>query len=296
MKRLVVALSLAVLAGVAQAQTAHERAPKASHDNPSLVTALRNWIASKTAATTPAQTKAADRKTADRAPARQVVAETRPRRHYAHRHRVPETTAPKTARVAPAPTTPALIPTVPTLASADTAPSMETPPTPTRTLTRSLTVGVPPAAPVSATTGSVEVTASVTPTVPAPTPISAPANLTMPRPVTTITVTAPRPAAARPGHGGSQCTTGERIVTAFYWEGKYTATGERFNPEGMTAAHRSYPFGTKLLVINPRNGRSVTVTVNDRGPFTHGVSLDLSRGAAKVIGLQGNAVVCMAKM
>ena len=99
-----------------------------------------------------------------------------------------------------------------------------------------------------------------------------------------------------PRHGRSECTSGERIITAFYWEGKYTATGARFDPDGMTAAHRTFPFGTKLLVINPRNGKSVTVTVNDRGPFTRGVTLDLSRGAAKAIGLQGNAAVCMAKM
>ena len=63
----------------------------------------------------------------------------------------------------------------------------------------------------------------------------------------------------------------------------------------MTAADRTFPFGTHLLVTNPRNGKTVTVRINDRGPFVRGVTLDLSRGAAKVIGLQGNGAVCMAK-
>jgi rare lipoprotein A len=118
----------------------------------------------------------------------------------------------------------------------------------------------------------------------------------MPRTVTTITVVAPSVSATRPHHGRSECSSGERIITAYYWEGSHTASGERFNPDGLTAAHRTYPFGTKLMVINPRNGKSVTVTVNDRGPFVKGVALDLSRGAARAIGLQGNAAVCMAKM
>ena len=64
----------------------------------------------------------------------------------------------------------------------------------------------------------------------------------------------------------------------------------------MTAAHRTLPFGTRLMVLNPRNGKFVTVTINDRGPFTKGVSLDLSRGAARAIGLQGTGAVCMAKL
>ena len=63
--------------------------------------------------------------------------------------------------------------------------------------------------------------------------------------------------------------------------GKRTASGEVFNPNGLTAAHRSLPFGTCLRVSNPKTGRSVSVRVNDRGPFTTGVSLDLSHGAAR---------------
>lgn len=68
--------------------------------------------------------------------------------------------------------------------------------------------------------------------------------------------------------------------------GKRTASGERFNPNGLTAAHRSLPFGTCLRVSNPKSGRSVSIRVNDRGPFTKGVSLDLSYGAARAIGMR----------
>lgn len=67
--------------------------------------------------------------------------------------------------------------------------------------------------------------------------------------------------------------------------GNKTASGERFNPESMTAAHRSLPFGTRVRVTNPRNGRSVVVRINDRGPFIRGRVIDLSYGAARVLGI-----------
>jgi rare lipoprotein A len=80
---------------------------------------------------------------------------------------------------------------------------------------------------------------------------------------------------------------GQTVATWYGNEhaGKRTASGERFNPAGLTAAHRSLPFGTCLRVGNPKTGRSVSVRVNDRGPFTKGVSLDLSHGAARAIGM-----------
>ena len=106
----------------------------------------------------------------------------------------------------------------------------------------------------------------------------------------------PSDTSARHSRGYHSCTTGERIISAFYWEGSHTASGARFDPDAMTAAHRTLPFGTRLMVLNPRNGKFVTVTINDRGPFTKGVSLDLSRGAARAIGLQGTGAVCMAKL
>jgi len=56
------------------------------------------------------------------------------------------------------------------------------------------------------------------------------------------------------------------------------------------------PFGTKLMIPNPRTKKSVMVVVNDRGPYTKGVSLDMSRSAAKAIGMQGTGAVCMTKL
>jgi rare lipoprotein A len=77
--------------------------------------------------------------------------------------------------------------------------------------------------------------------------------------------------------------------------GNRTASGEVFNPNGLTAAHRTLPFGTCLRVANPKTGRSVAVRVNDRGPFTKGVSLDLSHGAARAIGMRGTQNVTVNK-
>ncbi|MBD2776870.1 septal ring lytic transglycosylase RlpA family protein [Iningainema tapete] len=72
--------------------------------------------------------------------------------------------------------------------------------------------------------------------------------------------------------------------------GNRTATGERYKPEGMTAAHRSLPFGTRVRVTNTRNGRSVIVRINDRGPFIRGRIIDLSAGAARVLGMMGRGI------
>jgi peptidoglycan lytic transglycosylase len=79
-------------------------------------------------------------------------------------------------------------------------------------------------------------------------------------------------------------------MASFYGNesGHRTASGQRFNQEAMTAAHRTLPFGTKLRVTH--GGRSVVVTVNDRGPFVRGRVLDLSTGAARAIGLTGAGV------
>lgn len=70
--------------------------------------------------------------------------------------------------------------------------------------------------------------------------------------------------------------------------GNRTASGQRFNQNAMTAAHRTLPFGTRLRVTHA--GRSVVVTINDRGPFIRGRVLDLSKGAARAIGLTGRGV------
>lgn len=69
------------------------------------------------------------------------------------------------------------------------------------------------------------------------------------------------------------------------FHGRKTASGERFNSNDMTAAHRSLPFGTRLRVVNESNGRSVVVRVNDRGPFAHRRIIDLAKGPAQSLGL-----------
>lgn len=73
-----------------------------------------------------------------------------------------------------------------------------------------------------------------------------------------------------------------------------TASGERMNPELLTAAHRTLPFGTKLKVTNQTNGRAVVVRINDRGPFIKGRVIDLSKAAAREIGMlqAGHAEIC----
>lgn len=90
------------------------------------------------------------------------------------------------------------------------------------------------------------------------------------------------------------CAAGDRrTVSTYYSEGRKTASGAAFDRHAMTAAHRTLPFGTQLTVSNPLNGRSVTVVVNDRGPFVAGIGLDLSLGAAQVIGMRGRAALCV---
>ena len=75
-------------------------------------------------------------------------------------------------------------------------------------------------------------------------------------------------------------------IASVYSEGP-TATGERVVASGMTAAHRTLPFGTMVRVTNTSNGRSVVVRINDRGPFVKGRIIDLTPGAARAIGIAG---------
>ncbi|WP_127520583.1 septal ring lytic transglycosylase RlpA family protein [Mesorhizobium sp. Z1-4] len=74
-----------------------------------------------------------------------------------------------------------------------------------------------------------------------------------------------------------------------------TASGEMMNPAAMTAAHRTLPFGTKVQVTNSGNGRSVTVRINDRGPFIKGRIIDLSKAAARELGFlrAGHTRICL---
>jgi rare lipoprotein A len=74
------------------------------------------------------------------------------------------------------------------------------------------------------------------------------------------------------------------------FQGRPTSTGERFNENALTAASRTLPLGSRVRVTNPDTGRSVTVRINDRGPYVHGRSIDLSRHAARQIGLTRKGV------
>ena len=80
------------------------------------------------------------------------------------------------------------------------------------------------------------------------------------------------------------------VIASYYYHGQVTASGQRFNPDGLSAAHRSLPFGTKVKVTHMNNGKSVIVVINDRGPFIRGRSIDLSRGAARQIDMINDGV------
>lgn len=79
-------------------------------------------------------------------------------------------------------------------------------------------------------------------------------------------------------------------VASFYSEGSQTASGEKFDKNELTAAHPTLPFGTKLLVTDVKTGRSVTVRVNDRGPYVRGRVVDVSYSAAQELGMVGKGV------
>ena len=94
-------------------------------------------------------------------------------------------------------------------------------------------------------------------------------------------------------------TSGHVVRASWYGGGErlsaLTANGEHFASDGLTAAHRSLPFGTRIQVTNVRTGQSAVVRINDRGPAAKtGRSLDLAQGAARAIGLQSVGTVRMA--
>jgi rare lipoprotein A len=80
-----------------------------------------------------------------------------------------------------------------------------------------------------------------------------------------------------------------------YESGNRTASGERLQPSELTAAHRTLPFGTKVRVTNHRNGRTVAVRINDRGPFIKGRVIDLTPAAARALGFSGLAPVTVTR-
>jgi rare lipoprotein A len=87
--------------------------------------------------------------------------------------------------------------------------------------------------------------------------------------------------------GGGSTYSGQ---ASYYWEPQQLASGGRFNPNALTAAHKTLPFGTRVRVTNRNNGESVVVTINDRGPYVGGRIIDLSRAAAQSISMTGAGV------
>jgi rare lipoprotein A len=77
----------------------------------------------------------------------------------------------------------------------------------------------------------------------------------------------------------------QKGLASYYHQRRRTANGEHFDPQGLTAAHRTLPFGTKVRVTCLRSGRQVIVRINDRGPFVAGRLIDLARGAARQLGM-----------
>jgi rare lipoprotein A len=88
----------------------------------------------------------------------------------------------------------------------------------------------------------------------------------------------------------AETQTASHGIASYYSTGTRTANGERFDRYAMTAAHPTLPFGTQLRVTNVATGRSVTVRVNDRGPFVRGRVVDVSHSAAEELGMVGDGV------
>jgi rare lipoprotein A len=92
----------------------------------------------------------------------------------------------------------------------------------------------------------------------------------------------PEKTTSKPATGGTVVSSGT-CGASYYDEGQMTANGETFNPEALTAAHKTLAFNTRVRVTNPDNGKSVVVRINDRGPFVSGRCIDLSRAAFRAI-------------
>lgn len=111
--------------------------------------------------------------------------------------------------------------------------------------------------------------------------VELPATLALPAPAALAEPAPPAPAAGDDLGSGMASYYGSELA------GRRTASGERFDPADLTAAHRTLPFGSKVRVTNTRTGQSVVVRINDRGPFARGRVIDVSRAAASRIGLIG---------
>jgi rare lipoprotein A len=104
-------------------------------------------------------------------------------------------------------------------------------------------------------------------------------------------VSSPTVASAEPAAAGQRVQNGQASWYGPGFHGRRTASGETFDTNALTAAHRSLPFGTRVRVVNKKTGRSVVVRINDRGPYAHGRVIDLSRASAQAIGITGVTAV-----
>jgi rare lipoprotein A len=91
--------------------------------------------------------------------------------------------------------------------------------------------------------------------------------------------------------GAAVCEKGRASFYSHHLNGCKTASGERYDARGLTAAHRRLPFGTKVRVKNLRNGQEVALRINDRGPYMKGRVIDVSEAAARKLGMMGSGVV-----
>jgi rare lipoprotein A (peptidoglycan hydrolase) len=120
-------------------------------------------------------------------------------------------------------------------------------------------------------------------------PVARPTKTTAkPRRATTVR---PKPRPTPKKTSNYRVTGSGSCQASYYWEGQLTASGERFVPDGLTAAHKTLPLGSRVRVTNTGNDRSVVVRINDRGPFVSGRCLDLSRGAMRAVGGTGSGVI-----
>ncbi len=101
------------------------------------------------------------------------------------------------------------------------------------------------------------------------------------------------------GIGAAEAGPAQRGKASWYgpgFHGRLTASGERFNTNAYTAAHKTLPFGTKVKVTNARTGKSVVVRINDRGPYAHGRVIDLSKASAQSIGISGVGEITLSRL
>ncbi|MDO3705415.1 septal ring lytic transglycosylase RlpA family protein [Micromonospora sp. C28SCA-DRY-2] len=148
-----------------------------------------------------------------------------------------------------------------------------------------LTAGSEPARPVAVDLSPVATPTSAAPISPSASPSSSvTASPTATRSPQAPSRSKPRTASPKPTATAKKTATTKVVESgscgaSFYSDGQLTANGENFNPDALTAAHKTLPFNTRVRVTNPDNGKSVTVRINDRGPFIEGRCIDLSRAA-----------------